>query len=105
MLMPNLSPCPGFKLSEILITSFATNSFWCLFPVEMINQDNKRLKKDFRVHINADVCVPQSEKPSTAVMPEDVPEELRRHQCPELVPAEDNNTPKVNIYYNRFQHS
>ncbi|KAK2842410.1 hypothetical protein Q5P01_012610 [Channa striata] len=33
----------------------------------------------------------QSEKPSPAVMPEDVPDELRRPQCPEL---ENTNTPQ-----------
>ncbi|XP_026221771.1 amyloid-beta A4 precursor protein-binding family A member 2 [Anabas testudineus] len=35
----------------------------------------------------------QSEKPSTAVIPEDVPEELRRPQCPEPIPVE-TDTPK-----------
>ncbi|XP_023139887.2 amyloid-beta A4 precursor protein-binding family A member 2 [Amphiprion ocellaris] len=36
----------------------------------------------------------QEEKPSTTTMPEDVPEEPRRPQCPELVPAGDSNTPE-----------
>nr|XP_019933965.1 PREDICTED: amyloid beta A4 precursor protein-binding family A member 2-like isoform X2 [Paralichthys olivaceus] len=36
----------------------------------------------------------QGEKPSTAVMPEDVVEQLRRSHCQELVPAEMANTPK-----------
>ncbi|XP_008288991.1 amyloid beta A4 precursor protein-binding family A member 2 [Stegastes partitus] len=36
----------------------------------------------------------QDDKPSTAAMPEDVPEQPRRPQCPELVPAGDSNTPK-----------
>ncbi|XP_019933963.2 amyloid-beta A4 precursor protein-binding family A member 2 [Paralichthys olivaceus] len=36
----------------------------------------------------------QGEKPSTAVMPEDVVEQLRRPHCQELVPAEMANTPK-----------
>ncbi|XP_022611896.1 amyloid-beta A4 precursor protein-binding family A member 2-like [Seriola dumerili] len=36
----------------------------------------------------------QVEKPSTAMMPEDVPEQARRPQCPELIPAEETNTPK-----------
>uniref|UniRef100_A0A7N6B614 Amyloid-beta A4 precursor protein-binding family A member 3 n=1 Tax=Anabas testudineus TaxID=64144 RepID=A0A7N6B614_ANATE len=35
---------------------------------------------------------------STAVIPEDVPEELRRPQCPEPIPVE-TDTPKVKIYY------
>ncbi|XP_039988029.1 amyloid-beta A4 precursor protein-binding family A member 2 isoform X2 [Xiphias gladius] len=36
----------------------------------------------------------QGEKQSTAVMPEDVPEQPRKPQCPELVPTEATNTPK-----------
>ncbi|XP_063733391.1 amyloid-beta A4 precursor protein-binding family A member 2 isoform X2 [Eleginops maclovinus] len=36
----------------------------------------------------------QGEKPSTAVLPEDVPEQPRRPQTPEPLPAEDSNTPK-----------
>ncbi|XP_041795339.1 amyloid-beta A4 precursor protein-binding family A member 2 [Chelmon rostratus] len=36
----------------------------------------------------------QVEKPSTAVTPEDVPEQPGRPQCPELVPAEESDTPK-----------
>ncbi|XP_059191921.1 amyloid-beta A4 precursor protein-binding family A member 2 [Centropristis striata] len=36
----------------------------------------------------------QAEKPSTAVIPEEVPEQPRRPQCPELVTAEESNTPK-----------
>ncbi|XP_037624042.1 amyloid-beta A4 precursor protein-binding family A member 2-like [Sebastes umbrosus] len=36
----------------------------------------------------------QGEKPSTAVTPEDVPEQPRRPPCPEVVPAEESNTPK-----------
>ncbi|XP_067356683.1 amyloid-beta A4 precursor protein-binding family A member 2 isoform X2 [Channa argus] len=36
----------------------------------------------------------QSEKPSAAVIPEDVPEELRGPQCPDLVSVEKTNTPK-----------
>ncbi|KAM7396875.1 hypothetical protein PAMP_019881 [Pampus punctatissimus] len=37
----------------------------------------------------------QGEKPSTAVMPENVPEQPRRPQCQEPAPAEESNTPKV----------
>ncbi|AWP08287.1 putative amyloid beta A4 precursor protein-binding family A member 2-like [Scophthalmus maximus] len=36
----------------------------------------------------------QGERASTAVVPEDVPEQHRRPQCPDLVPAEKTNTPK-----------
>ncbi|XP_049431204.1 amyloid-beta A4 precursor protein-binding family A member 2 [Epinephelus fuscoguttatus] len=36
----------------------------------------------------------QVEKPSTAVIPEDVPEQPRRPQGPEFVPAEESNMPK-----------
>ncbi|XP_033940369.1 amyloid-beta A4 precursor protein-binding family A member 2 isoform X1 [Pseudochaenichthys georgianus] len=36
----------------------------------------------------------QGEKPSTAVIPEDVPEQPRRPPSPEPLPAEDSNTPK-----------
>ncbi|KAF7658757.1 hypothetical protein LDENG_00008430, partial [Lucifuga dentata] len=39
----------------------------------------------------------QSENPSVAVLPEDMPEQLKKPQCPEPVPAEEsssNNTPK-----------
>ncbi|TDH09527.1 hypothetical protein EPR50_G00087670 [Perca flavescens] len=36
----------------------------------------------------------QGEKPSTAVIPEDMSEQSRRPQCPELVPAEERNTSK-----------
>ncbi|XP_029290002.1 amyloid-beta A4 precursor protein-binding family A member 2 [Cottoperca gobio] len=36
----------------------------------------------------------QGEKPSTAVIPEDVPEQPRRPPCPEPLPAEESNTPK-----------
>ncbi|KAM9854022.1 uncharacterized protein apba2a isoform 2-T2 [Aulostomus maculatus] len=36
----------------------------------------------------------QVEKPSPAVMPEEVPEQSRRPQCPEPSPDEENNTPK-----------
>ncbi|KAM9375378.1 uncharacterized protein apba2a isoform 2-T2 [Pholidichthys leucotaenia] len=36
----------------------------------------------------------QEEKPSSAAMPEDVPEEPRRPQGPELAPAEESHTPK-----------
>ncbi|XP_042352429.1 amyloid-beta A4 precursor protein-binding family A member 2 [Plectropomus leopardus] len=36
----------------------------------------------------------QGEKQSTAVIPEDVPEQPRRPQGPELVPAEESNAPK-----------
>nr|XP_020479394.1 amyloid beta A4 precursor protein-binding family A member 2-like isoform X2 [Monopterus albus] len=34
----------------------------------------------------------QGEKQSTAVVPDDVPEELRRPQCPALIPAEETST-------------
>ncbi|XP_077939437.1 amyloid-beta A4 precursor protein-binding family A member 2 isoform X2 [Gasterosteus aculeatus] len=36
----------------------------------------------------------QGEKPSTAVIPELMPEPPRRPPCPELVPEKDSNTPK-----------
>ncbi|XP_029992824.1 amyloid-beta A4 precursor protein-binding family A member 2 [Sphaeramia orbicularis] len=36
----------------------------------------------------------QGEKTSTAVMPEEAPEQPRRPQCPEVAPAEENSTPK-----------
>ncbi|XP_044048493.1 amyloid-beta A4 precursor protein-binding family A member 2 [Siniperca chuatsi] len=36
----------------------------------------------------------QGEKPSTAVIPVDVPEQPRGPQCPEPIPAEESNTPK-----------
>ncbi|XP_032379007.1 amyloid-beta A4 precursor protein-binding family A member 2 [Etheostoma spectabile] len=36
----------------------------------------------------------QGEKPSTAVIPEDMSEQSRRPQCPELVPVEERNTSK-----------
>ncbi|KAF3688708.1 Amyloid-beta A4 precursor protein-binding family A member 2 [Channa argus] len=46
-------------------------------------------------NIKADIFLQQSEKPSAAVIPEDVPEELRGPQCPDLVSVEKTNTPKV----------
>ena len=49
-----------------------------------------------KAKVKADVCVQQDEKPSTAVMPEEVAEQPRRPQCQELVPAETTSTPKVN---------
>ncbi|XP_034391177.1 amyloid-beta A4 precursor protein-binding family A member 2 [Cyclopterus lumpus] len=36
----------------------------------------------------------QGEQPSTAVIPEVIPEQPRRPPCPERVPEEDSNTPK-----------
>uniref|UniRef100_UPI0037E7ACFA amyloid-beta A4 precursor protein-binding family A member 2 n=1 Tax=Semicossyphus pulcher TaxID=241346 RepID=UPI0037E7ACFA len=37
----------------------------------------------------------QGEKPSTAVIPEEVPEQPQRPQCPELVPEEESSSPKT----------
>lgn len=90
-------------LSKILITSFATNSP-VAFPRGInIYAGQQQTFKTRLAYVKADVCVQQSEKPSTAVVPEDVPEEVRRPQCSEPVPVDETNTPKVKIYYSRFQ--
>lgn len=48
--------------------------------------------------VKADVCVQQSEKPST----EDGPDELRRPEYPKPTPLEESNTPKVTVYYSNY---
>lgn len=45
--------------------------------------------------VKTDVYIQQDEKPSTAVIPEDLPGQPVRPQCPDLVPADESDTPKV----------
>nr|XP_046249138.1 amyloid-beta A4 precursor protein-binding family A member 2 isoform X2 [Scatophagus argus] len=45
----------------------------------------------------------QAEKPSTAVTSEDLPEQPGRPQCPELVPAEESDTPKEAAAFPSFE--
>lgn len=59
---------------------------------------SKEIFKTRLAQVKADVCVHQGERASTAVVPEDVPEQHRRPQCPDLVPAEKTNTPKVKMW-------
>lgn len=88
------------ELSKFLITSPTTNSH-VAFSHGIIIYAGQQQTFNTRLKVKAAVCVQQSEKPSTAVIPEDVPEELRRPQCPEPIPVE-TDTPKVKIYYIRF---